>query len=1335
LGPFAILIYYRLFWFGTGDKCNPSSSIRGFVFQLYKRCFRPSLTLLIGRLFAPLFKGKVIEYRSPSQPIRYYVSGGRLKRKVIFLSQVRAFSYTSRTPASLSSYDSTNKLLSNISKVQGWKKGNKINFSTSAVLLAEPRKANRFNRVAGALSGDREKNSPAQRVAENFYIKYKKFSGGLLLGLHRGDVNILLGCLDIVTTLLILISPLYRHILFIMAVLILMYISFKLYEITILLERRRKLKFFDSTSRQATDLSAFHDIKIKKNWLISIAPLSIILFALGYFYSWLALTNKIELNFSDISTMWERLLISLSEGLSWFISLSADEIGIILCFLTSIIGILIIISIKLYKWFLETWLERLSFLGYLMTLRLIWVLILSILLAIFEGTSLSWIITSGITCITTGIFNAISVEKIIEDFFTYFLKNLESVYKILINILSCGARGGGEVEGWGLFKKVEDKIISCAARVACVQGYPARAGLAIKNFIQSLIDLLAERMRFKYLRIKSNILPEMIYENAKRQYLLLEQLRCKHLAKVRVNKPYTFPFIGDSGKNPSPSVLSKLTTKPRILDQQSWQLKCVGFIDTYYSKENKKVYLVYKTSYSYRLDIFDIEKRLWSSKETSKDGLWEKTIACIIPLNVVISPYETSNDFRYPLVDGGGMVLGEVIDESTRLIEWTPQIPEVSSANQAATNVYPDSPSDALILHSQSNILGEVGNKKLTTILCSKDEIPEVSMLRLKEFEYLKLYNLSAPVLDLDLNYKGGGLPSTEEVVGEKDTVKTSNLGIEDVMFLAPYLFLTAENFSPIYYRENFNLTVFINSENIQGGDGNNNDNNLPSDSASGGNDKGKDIATDEDLARWDAEKKAEELALNEARKAEAVKVEQAKAKAKAAEDEAKAANDEANAKAEAAALAVSKAAEAKAAAALAVSKAAEAKAAANAAAYKAKAAEEAAVKAKAEADEIIKNSINILGEDHPQPSSASEATIQHWRYQNIGQSAGESSRQGEQTIFQAPQGSNLGGRGSPELGQDGGLERDNPSLSTSEYNQDRLDAPSLGRGDNLTNTNRKPIEVKVFDINKNYIETLSSMTFTSNKYDIPISTLKHRYLDKNRKYNDEFYFATKNLNDLPPEEPTVRKRKVKNNPTRDNKKLFECRDRYSRDTDLYFPIYNNQTLKQYKKYISKNESNRNLWENKKENSGVRNFSFNRLGRRENVSELLNKYAPDGKLWYYGDLFYDNNEPKVDLPSWILNNGESQPAPNVSEAGAVNDENIALSEESRRLEGEQHIRGRIRIQDLLSGEPQQGSNLGGTGDRPITIEESESSEDIYGVSDEEDRQRRRDRRKRRKTTK
>jgi hypothetical protein len=202
----------------------------------------------------------------------------------------------------------------------------------------------------------------------------------------------------------------------------------------------------------------------------------------------------------------------------------------------------------------------------------------------------------------------------------------------------------------------------------------------IKNFFNNLIDM--NKKKFKYPSIKPNPIQEMVNENAKQQYKLSQNRG--YVREPIFRNPYRIPFTLKSDKNPSPSVLSKLTTKPRILDQQSLLLKCIGFKDTYYSKINNKVYHVDETSYSDKLDIFDIEQGLWTTKETSKDGLWVKTSACFIPLlKVVISFFETSNKSRAPLLVGligeREMILGEVNEDSSlakRLIEWSPQISE-----------------------------------------------------------------------------------------------------------------------------------------------------------------------------------------------------------------------------------------------------------------------------------------------------------------------------------------------------------------------------------------------------------------------------------------------------------------------------------------------------------------------------------------------------------------------------------------------------------------------------------------------------------------------------------
>lgn len=90
--------------------------------------------------------------------------------------------------------------------------------------------------------------------------------------------------------------------------------------------------------------------------------------------------------------------------------------------------------------------------------------------------------------------------------------------------------------------------------------------------------------------------------------------------------------------------------------------------------------------------------------------------------------------------------------------------------------------------------------------------------------------------------------------------------------------------------------------------------------------------------------------------------------------------------------------------------------------------------------------------------------------------------------------------------------------------------------------------------------------------------------------------------------------------------------------------------------------------------------NYKRLGKREDVSELLNKNTPDGKGFYYKELFDENNKLRLGVPSWVLNNGVSQDAPNISD---VNDVNMSESQ-------------------ILEGEPShQGSNMEGTGDTAI----------------------------------
>ena len=285
------------------------------------------------------------------------------------------------------SSSATTKKSSNVYKVRGCfarnnlgDKGNKspgrlrvgppkpLNYSTSALVA---RKVNWFNRGAD-----------------------EKFIG---------IINLFLGCLYIViTTALVVVSPLYFVLLFLLFLLI--YINFKLYEKLKLLRKEWKLKFFDSTGPK---LPWFNNIK---EWLICNIRYSTIILLVSIIY-----------------------LYVLKPGIILISSIAATDPSLVLAVTFTTITLLIVyIAVKFPDFNLPSFREMFGFWGFLITLRWIWISILSLLLPFLGGFSFN--LTEWLLLLLSTGFISIIPDFIKEKFRVIFDNYLVSASKTLINI-------------------------------------------------------------------------------------------------------------------------------------------------------------------------------------------------------------------------------------------------------------------------------------------------------------------------------------------------------------------------------------------------------------------------------------------------------------------------------------------------------------------------------------------------------------------------------------------------------------------------------------------------------------------------------------------------------------------------------------------------------------------------------------------------------------------------------------------------------------------------------------------------------------------------------------
>ena len=322
-----------------------------------------------------------------------------------------------------------------------------------------------------------------------------------------------------------------------------------------------------------------------------------------------------------------------------------------------------------------------------------------------------------------------------------------------------------------------------------------------------------------------------------------------------------------------------------------------------------------------------------------------------------------------------------------------------------------------------------------------------------------------------------------------------------------------------------------------------------------------------------------------------------------------------------------------------------------------------------------------------------------------------------------------------------------------------------LSKSKSKLNWSSKPVEVLYNNFKP--FRTFDSMSEAATHLNVHPITVK-RYIENKGLFRGQYYFTYLN-NETAVDNSTKTTKTNTNTNTNTNtyadllevdrgyvfrgtrrlvENALEDRDICSRSLNLFFPTHEKQTLSEYKEQIDKMEGNKFSFF-KKENEG-KSFledprkryrekftGSGRKGNRSDVSEFFLKDSPDGKGFFYKDLFELKKGPgdglpyycpREGLPSYILNNGCSQ--------RRIRIQNLLQQEPEPSVESQilkYHDQCSTQIQRLVEQE-QSEQGLADTADRAITIEGNESSEeDINDVNDEEELQRLADKRKRRKT--